>query len=204
MSLINEKFTYFSLKQRMRMTAVDSRDDAMSSRCGHAPDTDTQSQQGSYITVIPVDYNRRSPYPTTTSDYLVDQYSEYLRERARDEYLRGDYNINSDPQYEEAGPMYTLAQRYAAAESLTNYNAMAQEREWDPRAMSQATNQIVPQATVQQQAHQEQVLNEQLAAAVKLHTQQQQQQLAAMAAAENALPPLKKSSKILSLVKCGF
>jgi hypothetical protein len=175
----------------MRMTAVDSRDDSMSSRCGHS-DTDTQSQQGSYITVIPVDYNRRSPYPTTTSDYLVDQYSEYLRERARDEYLRGDYNINSDPQYEEAGPMYTLAQRYAAAESLSNYNnAMAQEREWDPRAMPQAT---VSQATAQQ-VHQEQVLNEQLAAAVKLHNQQQQQQQhAAMVAAENSLPPLKKSS----------
>jgi hypothetical protein len=180
----------------MRMTAVDSRDDSMSSRCGHS-DTDTQSQQGSYITVIPVDYNRRSPYPTTTSDYLVDQYSEYLRERARDEYLRGDYNINSDPQYEEAGPMYTLAQRYAAAESLTNYNSMAQEREWDPRAMPQATNQIVSQATAQQ-VHQEQVLNEQLAAAVKLHNQQQQQH-AAMVAAENSLPPLKKSSKIFKI-----
>lgn len=187
----------------MRMTAVDSRDDSMSSRCGHS-DTDTQSQQGSYITVIPVDYSRRSPYPTTTSDYLVDQYSEYLRERARDEYLRGDYNINSDPQYEEAGPMYTLAQRYAAAESLSNYTAaMAQEREWDPRAMTQATNQIVPQVTVQQ-VHQEQVINEQLAAAAakqqsqQQHQQQQQQQqhAAAMAAAaENALPPPKKSRK---------
>jgi len=179
---------YFKIfKQRIRMAAVDSREDLLSSRCGHS-EPDSQSQQGSYITVIPVDYSRRSPYPTATTDYLVDQYSEYLRERARDEYLRGDYNINSEPQYEEAGPMYALTPRYAA-EPLTSYSSLAQEREWEPRSMSQSANQIVPQPQVQQ-VHQE-IINEQLAAKQQSQQQHQQQQHAALP--EKIIPPPKKS-----------
>ncbi|CAB3374129.1 Hypothetical predicted protein [Cloeon dipterum] len=158
---------------RIRMAAVDGREESLSSRCGHS-DADAQSP-GSYITVIPVDYSRRSPYPTATTDYLVDQYSEYLRERARDEYLR--------------------APRYA--ESLASYNSMGQEREWDPRSLSQVANQVVPQAQAiqpQQVVHQEaQNLNEQLAAKQQSQQQQQQQQIAAEKA---AMPPPKKTIQL--------
>jgi hypothetical protein len=172
------------------MAAVDSREESPSSRCGHS-DADSQSQQGSYITVIPVDYTRsRTPYPTPATDYLVDQYSEYLRERARDEYLRGDYNINSDPQYEEAGPMYALSQRYAAAaEPITSYSSLAQDREWEPRSMAQSTNQVVPQSQMQQ--HQEQMhINEQLAAKQSQQQQQQHQPVNL----DKVIPPVKKSN----------
>lgn len=61
--------------------------------------------------------------------YSACVHSEYLRERARDEYLRGDYNINSDPQYEETGPLYTLPQRYA--DPAPNYSPHGSEREWE-------------------------------------------------------------------------
>ncbi|XP_059473278.1 FERM domain-containing protein 8 isoform X2 [Neocloeon triangulifer] len=173
------------------MAAVDGREDSLSNRCGHS-DADAQTQ-GTFITVIPVDYSRRTPYPTTTTDYLVDQYSEYLRERARDEYLRGDYNINSDPQYEDAGPMYALAQRYAA-EPLASYNTMTQEREWDPRSLAQqVANQVVPQApsVQQQQVHPDaQTINEQLVAKLQQQCQQQQQQ---QLANDKAIPPPKKT-----------
>ncbi|KAF4518167.1 hypothetical protein B566_EDAN007858 [Ephemera danica] len=95
-------------EHRIRLASSDGRDDH-SSRCGLDSDS---SGQSSYITVIPVEFSRRAAYPPPAPDYLVEQYSEYLRERARDEYLRGDYNINSDSQYEESGPLYTLTQRY--------------------------------------------------------------------------------------------
>jgi hypothetical protein len=127
----------------------DGREDH-NNRCG----LDSDSSQGSYITVIPVEFSRRSAYPPPAPDYLVEQYrseilikskilltqfwymyysppySEYLRERARDEYLRGDYNINSEPQYEESGPLYTLTQRY---DHTPNYSPHGSEREWEQR-----------------------------------------------------------------------
>lgn len=37
--------------------------------------------------------------------------SDYLRDRSCDEYIRGDYNINSESQYDEVGPLYTVSQR---------------------------------------------------------------------------------------------
>ncbi|KAJ9585101.1 hypothetical protein L9F63_020557, partial [Diploptera punctata] len=64
-----------------------------------------------YITVIPVEYPRSRVYPQPP-EYLVDQYSEYLRDRTREEYMRGDYNINSEPQFDEVGPLYTVSQRF--------------------------------------------------------------------------------------------
>ncbi|KAK3909336.1 FERM domain-containing protein 8 [Frankliniella fusca] len=59
----------------------------------------------SYITVIPVDYSRGRGYSQQSSDYL-DQYVDYFSDSARDEYIRGDYNINSDPQYDKLGGIY--------------------------------------------------------------------------------------------------
>ncbi|PNF28256.1 FERM domain-containing protein 8 [Cryptotermes secundus] len=64
-----------------------------------------------YITVIPVEYPRSRVYPQPP-EYLVDQYSDYLRDRTREEYMRGDYNINSEPQFDEVGPLYTVSQRF--------------------------------------------------------------------------------------------
>ncbi|XP_069673566.1 FERM domain-containing protein 8 isoform X2 [Periplaneta americana] len=64
-----------------------------------------------YITVIPVEYPRSRVYPQPP-EYLVDQYSDYLRDRTREEYIRGDYNINSEPQFDEVGPLYTVSQRF--------------------------------------------------------------------------------------------
>ncbi|XP_047110100.1 putative FERM domain-containing protein FRMD8P1 [Schistocerca piceifrons] len=64
-----------------------------------------------YITVIPIEYPRSRVYPQT-QEYVVDQYSDYLRDRSRDEYVRGDYNINSEPKFDEVGPLYTVSQRF--------------------------------------------------------------------------------------------
>ncbi|XP_049850422.1 putative FERM domain-containing protein FRMD8P1 [Schistocerca gregaria] len=64
-----------------------------------------------YITVIPIEYPRSRVYPQT-QEYVVDQYSEYLRDRSRDEYVRGDYNINSEPKFDEVGALYTVSQRF--------------------------------------------------------------------------------------------
>lgn len=43
----------------------------MGSRCGLESDV---ASQGSYITVIPVEFSRRSAYPPPAPDYLVEQY----------------------------------------------------------------------------------------------------------------------------------
>ncbi|PSN46115.1 hypothetical protein C0J52_17252 [Blattella germanica] len=88
-----------------------------------------------YITVIPVEYPRSRVYPQPP-EYLVDQYSDYLR--TREEYMRGDYNINSEPQFDEVGPLYTVSQRFerdkphlgGAGASSVGYD-VDRERDWD-------------------------------------------------------------------------
>ncbi|XP_021914561.1 FERM domain-containing protein 8 isoform X3 [Zootermopsis nevadensis] len=65
-----------------------------------------------YITVIPVEYPRSRVYSQPPGEYLVDRYSDYLRDRTHEEYIRGDYNINSEPQFDEVGPLYTVSQRF--------------------------------------------------------------------------------------------
>ncbi|KAJ4435113.1 hypothetical protein ANN_23688 [Periplaneta americana] len=43
---------------------------------------------------------------------MHNDFSDYLRDRTREEYIRGDYNINSEPQFDEVGPLYTVSQRF--------------------------------------------------------------------------------------------
>ncbi|XP_063222008.1 putative FERM domain-containing protein FRMD8P1 isoform X2 [Bacillus rossius redtenbacheri] len=84
-----------------------------------------------YITVIPVEYPRSRVYPQPP-EYIVDQYSEYVRERTREEYARGDYGIGSEPQLEEVGPLYTVTQRFERDKSYGPGGRDAdREREWE-------------------------------------------------------------------------
>ncbi|XP_046980843.1 putative FERM domain-containing protein FRMD8P1 [Schistocerca americana] len=91
-----------------------------------------------YITVIPIEYPRSRVYPQT-QEYVVDQYSDYLRDRSRDEYVRGDYNINSEPKFDEVGPLYTVSQRFEREKppppALAHVGAASYrhdvEREWE-------------------------------------------------------------------------
>lgn len=43
---------------------------------------------------------------------MHNNFSDYLRDRTHEEYIRGDYNINSEPQFDEVGPLYTVSQRF--------------------------------------------------------------------------------------------
>jgi hypothetical protein len=43
---------------------------------------------------------------------MHNNFSDYLRDRTHEEYVRGDYNINSEPQFDEVGPLYTVSQRF--------------------------------------------------------------------------------------------
>ncbi|XP_046401488.1 FERM domain-containing protein 8 isoform X2 [Ischnura elegans] len=108
---------------------------------GHSVDIVGGSGLGSsqsYITVIPVDYPRRVMLqPPPGSEFLVEQYSDYLRERARDDYLRGEYNLGSGDanaaaaaaaRFEEVvGPLYTVSQRFEREKQLQPQQTQQQQ-----------------------------------------------------------------------------
>ncbi|KAG8233787.1 hypothetical protein J437_LFUL003859, partial [Ladona fulva] len=102
----------------------------------------------SYITVIPVDYPRRVMLqPPPGSEFLVEQYSEYLRERARDDYMRGDYSLSSadangvaSTRFDEVvGPLYTVSQRYEREKQLQPQSSQQQHRQEHQPSMTVAT-----------------------------------------------------------------
>ncbi|XP_071453770.1 FERM domain-containing protein 8 isoform X2 [Hetaerina americana] len=112
----------------------------------------------SYITVIPVDYPRRVMLqPPPGSEFLVEQYrdrhilfvspSDYLRERARDDYLRGEYNISggdgnssATARFEEVvGPLYTVSQRFEREKQLQPQPSQQQHRQEHQSSMAVAS-----------------------------------------------------------------
>lgn len=90
-----------------------------------------------YITVIPVEYPRSRVYPQAP-EYLVDQYSEYRHDRTHEEYMRGDYNINSESSFDEVGSLYAVSQRCERDKphlgtTSVGYDAVGHDvdRDWD-------------------------------------------------------------------------
>ena len=74
--------------------------------------------------------------------WIKNNFSDYLRDRTREEYIRGDYNINSEPQFDEVGPLYTVSQRFEREKphlgsSSVGYGTIGhdvdreRERDWD-------------------------------------------------------------------------
>lgn len=43
---------------------------------------------------------------------MYNGFSEYRHDRTREEYIRGDYNINSEPSFDEVGSLYAVSQRF--------------------------------------------------------------------------------------------
>jgi hypothetical protein len=69
---------------------------------------------------------------------MCNGFSDYLRDRTHEEYMRGDYNINSEPQFDEVGPLYTVSQRFEREKphhgaTAVGYGTVGHDvdREWD-------------------------------------------------------------------------
>jgi hypothetical protein len=69
---------------------------------------------------------------------MYDDFSDYLRDCTHEEYIRGDYNINSEPQFDEVGPLYTVSQRFErdkphVGTSAVGYGTIGHDadRDWD-------------------------------------------------------------------------
>jgi hypothetical protein len=69
---------------------------------------------------------------------MYGNFSDYLRDRTHEEYMRGDYNINSEPQFDEVGPLYTVSQRFERDKphlgtTTVGYGTMGHDadRDWD-------------------------------------------------------------------------
>jgi hypothetical protein len=77
---------------------------------------------------------------------MYDDFSDYLRDRTHEEYIRGDYNINSEPQFDEVGSLYTVSQRFERDKSHLGTSAVGYgtighdaDRDWDASLHSQAS-----------------------------------------------------------------
>ncbi|XP_067003872.2 putative FERM domain-containing protein FRMD8P1 isoform X4 [Anabrus simplex] len=92
-----------------------------------------------YITVIPVEYARSRVYPQP-SEYLVEPYNDYLRDRNRDDYIRADFSINSDSKFDDVGLLYTVSQRFDREKPHLNIAGgyVERERDWE-RALQSHT-----------------------------------------------------------------
>jgi len=65
-------------------------------------------------------------------------FSEYRHERNHEEYIRGDYNINSEPSFDEVGSLYAVSQRFERDKphlgtTSLGYDAVGHDvdRDWD-------------------------------------------------------------------------
>lgn len=65
-------------------------------------------------------------------------FSEYRHDRSHEEYIRGDYNINSEPAFDEVGSLYAVSQRFERDKphlgtTSLGYDAIGHDvdRDWD-------------------------------------------------------------------------
>nr|CAD7443501.1 unnamed protein product [Timema bartmani] len=67
--------------------------------------------------------------------------NDYIRDRTREEYMRGDYNINSEPGFDE---VYTLSQRFERDKAPSSYGG--HDMEWGLHSHVSSSSEIPPQS----------------------------------------------------------
>jgi hypothetical protein len=69
---------------------------------------------------------------------MYNDFSEYRHDRTHEEYIRGDYNINSEPSFDEVGSLYAVSQRFEREKphlgtASVGYDTVGHDvdRDWD-------------------------------------------------------------------------